>query len=194
MDPYKLTRILTDEQRHQLLDMYHAGEHKYATQDYNLHDCTKVHTTVEQQHSSVFKDLDAFAASHEGVGTAYSHYFLHYGRDGFTKSHSDNDDDVGLTIVTLLETTPVLKGGETIVTLPYDGPANDSGYVKGNRTNESNDTRCIFRVVPMEEGDSISYNRSLMHAVSQVEEGHRIVCVSWYRTDDPALLDKKSSE
>jgi predicted 2-oxoglutarate/Fe(II)-dependent dioxygenase YbiX len=176
---YQVKQLISTEQRHTLLDMFHDGKHRYATQDYNLHDVTKVDIRTTDKNKDAFKLLDEFAAKQPGVGEPYAHYFLHYGRGSFTKTHSDNDEAIGLTIVTMLEHTPNLVGGDTIVTLPYKGPVRDDGYIKGE---PHIDQRMIMRVVSMDEGDSISYDRSLMHAVSQVEIGHRIVLVSWYKS------------
>ncbi len=191
---YKVDQILSTEERHELLDTYNNLEGKYAHQDYNLFDVTKKHFEPETlQHHAGIKALEKYALSHDGVGGTYAHYFLHYGRDAFTKNHSDDDAAIGLTIVTLLETTDNLVGGDTLITLPYTkeehGLTRDSEpYVKRQLKGELGKApigqRVIPRIVPMVEGDSVIYDRSLMHAVTQVESGHRVVLVSWFKTDN----------
>ena len=36
------------------------------------------------------------------------------------------------------------------------------------------------KVVNVDKGQSMVYNRSLLHGVAQVEKGKRLVLVSWY--------------
>ena len=185
---YKKASIITARERHELLDTYNKLEGKYAFQDYNLFDVTKKHFEkgTVQDHSAI-KTLERFANSHEGVNGSYAHYFLNYGRDAFTKAHSDDDAAIGLTIVTLLETTDNLIGGETTVLLPYTKEDKDgTGYIKRQSNNPEvapTGDRIIPRVVQMREGESIVYDRSLMHSVTQVEAGHRVVLVSWFKAD-----------
>ena len=178
--------ILSKEQRHQLLDTYYKLEGYYAHQDYNLFDVTKKFFEKDsvQSHSGI-KALEDFAVSYPGVGTSYAHYFLHYGSSAFTKAHSDDDDSIGLTIVTLLETTDNLVGGDTLVHLPYT-KEEENGYVKrqsNTPTKAPIGERIIPRIIPMVEGESVIYDRALMHSVTQVESGHRVVLVSWFKTD-----------
>ena len=182
-------KIISDKERHELLDTYNRTKGQYAKQDYNLFDVTKTFFDKDtiNKHKAI-KTLEEYAASFPGVGTSYAHYFLHYGRDAFTRAHSDDDASIGLTIVTLLEKTDNLVGGETLIHLPYNKPdKGDEGYIKRNREGGQKDPkgapigqRIIPRIIFQDEGDSVVYDRSLMHSVTQVEQGHRIVLVSWF--------------
>lgn len=42
------------------------------------------------------------------------------------------------------------------------------------------DQRVIPKVVDVDKGQSMVYDRSLLHGVAQVEKGKRLVLVSWY--------------
>ena len=42
------------------------------------------------------------------------------------------------------------------------------------------DQRVIPKVVQMDVGQSLVYDKHLMHGVGQVEQGNRLVLISWY--------------
>ena len=100
-----------------------------------------------------------------------------YEEGAFTKMHTDNDDEIGLTIVTLLDEVD-LVGGETIVHLPYQKKQKrDDQYIKGDMMDGQ---RAVPKIVQVEKGQSMVYDRSLLHGVCQVEKGKRLVLVSWF--------------
>ena len=177
---YKIEKLITTEQRHQLLDVFNSKEAKLAHQDYNLFDVDKRHPTSEQSKMDCFKPFDDYAKDYK---KSFQHYFLVYGPDSFTKFHTDNDEAVGLTLVTLLSKTDDLVGGEALAILPYTKRVRPEGkYRKGKAPV---DERVIPKVIAMEEGDTLAYGQHLMHGVGQVERGERIVLISWYgRTDN----------
>ena len=108
-------------------------------------------------------------------------YFLDYTENGFTKFHTDDDERVGLTMVTILDQQD-LSGGETLLMREYElkeRPAHK--YAKRSEKQGPYGQRIIPEVVPMEVGDTIIYNRNLMHGVGKVREGIRTVLVTWYR-------------
>jgi len=105
-------------------------------------------------------------------------YFVMYEEGSFTRMHTDNDDDISLTIVTLLDSQD-LVGGETIVHLPAEYKGRDvNEYRKGDIPRE--DQRVRPKVVNVDKGHSMIYNRSLLHGVAEIEKGKRLVLVSWY--------------
>ena len=172
---YKLERIVSEEQRHQLINVYNSLPATLAHQDYNLFDVDKRSPTGEQVELNCFKVIDAYASKHEKT---FRHYFLNYTEESFTKFHTDNDDAVGLTIVTLVDKSEDLIGGEALAQLPYTKtvrPANK--YRKGDAPH--NQMVCP-KVINMEPGQSLVYDKSLMHGVGQVERGNRLVLISWY--------------
>ena len=98
---YKVENIITPNQRHKLLDVYRSLDPELAHQDYNLFDVDKRHPSKEQAQMDCFSALDNYAKDYE---KSFRHYFLNYGPESFTKFHTDDDDKVGLTIVTFLDT------------------------------------------------------------------------------------------
>jgi len=172
---YKLENIISEEHRQQLLTVYNSLRPELAHQDYNLFDVDKRHPTREQAQLDCFKVIDDYASNHKQT---FRHYFLNYTEEGFTKFHTDNDDAVGLTIVTFIDKSDDLVGGEALAQLPYtkrSRPANK--YRKGDAPI---DKRVIPKVINMDVGQSLIYDKSLMHGVGQVERGNRLVLISWY--------------
>ena len=168
---YKLEQIIDNDDRHSLIDLYNSIPSSVAHQDYNLYKVDKRPLRSGDQISAI-KKIEQYAGK-----KTYSHYFVMYEQGSYTRMHTDNDDDVGLTIVTLIDTVN-LVGGETIVQLP--APKDEKiGYQKG----DDHKGRVVPKIVRMVEGDSVIYNRSLLHGVTQVELGKRLVLVSWFKRD-----------
>ena len=71
-----------------------------------------------------------------------------------------------------------LIGGEPLVQLPYEKRSRPSThYRKGDAPIGQ---RVIPKVVQMDVGQSLVYDKHLMHGVGQVEQGNRLVLISWY--------------
>ena len=173
---YKVENIISNSERAELISIYNSIPTTKAVQDYNLFTVDKRIIPPKQRDNPGFKTLDAYAKR-----KTYSHYFVMYEQGSFTRMHTDNDDEVGLTIVTLLDTFD-LVGGETVVSLPYeDKGRNHDQYRKGNAPRSNN--RVIPKVVQVEKGQSMVYDKSLLHGVAQVEKGKRLVLVSWYKNE-----------
>ena len=69
-----------------------------------------------------------------------------------------------------------LVGGETIAMIPAKLSESKEGYQKG----DDHKGRVVPRVIRMDVGDSVIYDRSLLHGVSEIEKGKRLVLVSWF--------------
>ena len=173
---YKLENIITREDRHQLIDVYRSLKPELAHQDYNLFDVDKRHPSKEHIQRDCFKKIDRYASNYK---QSFRHYFLNYTEEGFTKFHTDDDGNVGLTIVTLVDRSRDLVGGEALAMLPYTKRERPSThYRKGDAHPPGG--RIIPKVINMEVGQSLVYDKSLMHGVGQVEKGSRLVLISWY--------------
>ena len=69
-------------------------------------------------------------------------------------------------------------GGEPLVQLPYMKKGRPSThYRKGESPYGS---KVIPKVIQMGVGQSLVYDKHLMHGVGQVEQGNRLVLISWY--------------
>ena len=168
---YKVENIIDNDDRVLLIGMYNSLKPRPANQDYNLFDVDKRLIPGDMFAKGPFLKLKEYAGLE-----VYSHYFVMYHEGSYTRMHTDNDDAIGLTIVTLVDTVD-LVGGETLALVPAKMPEEKKGYQKGN----DHKGRVIPRVIRMNEGDSVIYDRSLMHGVSEIEKGKRLVLVSWFR-------------
>lgn len=170
---YKVENIISEEDRVELIKLYNSIPSNKASQDYNLFTVDKRRLKNDQLNDKLFSKLNQYADR-----PVYSHYFVMYEEGSFTRMHTDNDEDVTLTIVTLLDSQDLI-GGETIVHLPFQYKGrNKSEYRKGDIP--KSDQRVIPKIVNVDKGQSMVYDRSLLHGVAQVEKGKRLVLVSWY--------------
>ena len=170
---YKVENIISEDDRVELIKLYNSIPSTKASQDYNLFKVDKRRISNERLEDKVFGKLDQYADR-----PVYSHYFVMYEEGAFTRMHTDNDKDVTLTIVTLLDSQD-LVGGETVVALPFEYKGREQNeYRKGDVPTKEN--RIVPKVVNVDKGQSMVYNRSLLHGVAQVEKGKRLVLVSWY--------------
>lgn len=170
---YKVENIISEDDRVELIKLYNSIPTNKASQDYNLFKVDKRRISKEQLQDKTFSKLDQYADR-----PIYSHYFVMYEEGAFTRMHTDNEDDITLTIVTLLDSQDLI-GGETIVSLPHEYKGRqENEYRKGNVPNKEH--RIVPKVVNVDKGQSMVYNRSLLHGVAQVEKGKRLVLVSWY--------------
>ena len=172
---YKVENIISDTHRKQLIDVYNSLPSELAHQDYNLFDVDKRHPEKSQVEMECFGLIDQYAYNYEKT---FRHYFLDYTEESFTKFHSDNDDAVGLTIVTFLDASDDLVGGQAMAMLPYEKRGRpENKYRKGDAPIGE---RCIPKVIDMHVGQSLVYDKHLIHGVGQVERGNRLVLISWY--------------
>lgn len=172
---YKVDQIINEDQRHALIDLYNSMPSSIAHQDYNLHTVDKRQITSSVIDSMPPKAREALLAVEATTKRkSYSHYFVMYEKGAFTKLHTDNDAEVGLTVVTLVDTVDLI-GGDTLVMLPFE-EKEKKGYQKGSSPRGA----VIPKIVRMESGDSVTYDQSLTHGVTQVERGKRLVLVSWF--------------
>lgn len=172
---FKIDTILSDAEMRCLWDLYNKSRHEYIDQFYNLFNLHRYNPRSEDlKDCPAIKHLNNYAAM-RGLKN-YSHYFLKYVPYSFTRLHEDNSDLVEKTIITFLESSEDLVGGDTLVyDRHYDLPQ------KGLRKGPLNHKKDIVPVVaPSSNGNSLVYNHDVLHGVSQVRQGHRIVLVSWY--------------
>ena len=165
---YKVEQLITKEDRHELIDYFKSLPSNVGHIDYNLYNIDKRY--LKQNAPEAIKKIEERAGRKN-----YSHYFVMYDEGSYTKMHTDNDDQIGLTIVTLIDTVD-LVGGETIAMIPAKLSESKEGYQKG----DDHKGRVVPRVIRMDVGDSVIYDRSLLHGVSEIEKGKRLVLVSWF--------------
>ena len=113
----------------------------------------------------------------------YAQYFLEYGVDSFTRAHTDNDNVIVKTSITLVDAVN-LEGGEIIVYEPHYKKDMEVTPDVLNRYKEGDyhpGEEVIPIVVKQEVGEVINYAPHVKHAVSKVEKGTRLVFVVWYQ-------------
>ena len=174
---FELTNVMTSEDIDSMLHYVSTNKPTYYHQCYNLHDVDKWEGGINKETIPALNRIEDLCPDLK----IYSHYFLKYGKDSFTKAHTDNDNIISKTIITLLESKNLI-GGETIVFTTYvEKPRPHNAERKGDAQYGK---RIIPQVVSMFDGDSIIYDGKLTHMVSQVKQGHRIVLVSWFQNKD----------
>ena len=189
---FEMKQILTLDDCRELLKYRLTCETLEAHQDYNLFDVSK--SQLHDEHLGEYTKTEPGAmralhklqaeATRRGLGHMWAKYFLYYGEDGFTRHHTDDDDKVGLTMVTLIDEED-LEGGETVLLKPYLAKARPGHkYAKRDGKDPPYGKRIVPEVVPMEVCDSIIYDRYLMHGVAKVRKGYRLVLVNWF---EPAV-------
>ena len=179
---YKVENLLTPNQVSDLVELYNSLKTNPAHQDYNLFDVDKRQIHSTHRRPNALDAIDNFAGNEL---KSYSHYFLEYGPESFTKFHTDAHTYVHQTMITVLDDRE-LVGGESLVMLPYEKrqrPANK--YAKRGDGNEAPLGQVIIpKVVKLNKGQTLIYDKELMHGVAQVESGRRLVLVSWYDKAD----------
>lgn len=182
---YEIARFLSDEDVQDLLRCWNSLPQELWHQFYNLFDVDKrpVPGNVRKKHPA-FAKIEKAANS-----PLMSHYFLQYGQGSFTRFHTDDADKVIKTIVTQIHTSSDLVGGLALVQIPYMVDARPSNkQVKRSKDPEKNNLpplreQIVPKVVNVRDGESMVYGKELIHGVSQVERGTRMVLVSWFMED-----------
>ena len=83
---YKIEQLITEEERAELRELFDTLDPQLAHQDYNLFDVDKrdIHP---KQWNDIIQKISARGES-EGL-TTHAHYFVMYGKDAFTRIHTD---------------------------------------------------------------------------------------------------------
>lgn len=169
---YKVENLLDENDIQELIKLYNSLPSSLAHQDYNLFNVDKRPIgSLERGKVKAFEKLDSYAKLKR-----HGCYFVMYEGNSFTKVHTDNDDAIGLTTVTLLDEVNLI-GGETLVMLSYqDEGRPENKYRKGDMVN----AKCIPHIVDCKVGQTMVYGPSLLHGVCQLKQGKRLVLVQWY--------------
>jgi len=162
-----------------LINLYHSLKPHYAHQDYNLFYLEKRQLKSENYSNKVVQKINDYGSS---LGLEnYVHYFLRYTEGSFTKLH--RDEAVDKTIITFVEQSPNLIGGETLFYDRYRAvEVSENHYLKTKDDTKSLDGQDIIPVIaPSRTGQSVVYGREVKHGVCEVSSGYRIVLVSWFK-------------
>lgn len=170
--------ILNEEQYQSVWDLYNSLPVRYAYQDYSLFNVEKRNVDSKSKvENGATVAIDKYMKDRYKFENQ-THYFLKYVPYSWTRIHTDNVRRVTKTVITLIEEKD-LVGGETLVwDKHYDLPVPKDHYVqRTGSVHRKSEVPCTPKLNP---GQSLVYDNATRHGVSQVEQGHRIVLVSWY--------------
>jgi hypothetical protein len=110
-------------------------------------------------------------------------YYLEYYEGSFTRRHSDADEQSQRTVITMIDKSDDLEGGDTIVYLPHfkndEFEFDVNRYKRDNEKDDEQGSNIIPVVLNLSVGESVTYDANLLHEVALVTKGHRRVLVSW---------------
>lgn len=170
--------IVKEENQQSLWDAYNGTAPEWCHQDWNLFNLEKrqMKAAYWKQHEAIH-DIDRYMFRKYQCRT-HVHYFLKYVPDSFTRVHQDNKDTVTKTVITFLDHSPDLVGGDTLVfDKQYDSEPPEGSVVKGKDVHSRD---VVPTAIKAPNYTSLIYNWNVPHGVTRVNEGHRIVLVSWY--------------
>ena len=185
---YTKSRIVTDRDLAMLNKIYDQMSSKRVKRLYNLFYVERRELWPEYVKEEDKTWWDSFTARMEaatGLRT-YAHYFLEYTPGSFCRKHSDNAAEIGHTLVTLIDKSDDLDGGESLGFLPHFKkdyyPFDINRYKEGDDENVGN--TIIPVVMHQKIGESLSYDNNFQHGVSLVNKGRRRVLISWFKRED----------
>ena len=183
MHNYTIKKLLDKKSFDNALETYESLPAKKMQQDHALYYIEKRYPASELMRSrpSVFAFIDDYMKINYNQ-KRFSHYFLRYDKWSFARVHTDDVTQITNTVITLLDQSKDLIGGETLVwdkfyQLPVLTPKHT---IKGKEPKHRDDLVPCSPILKI--GESLIYDGRTSHGVTQVEQGHRIVLVSWYTT------------
>lgn len=178
---FSVENFLDENDVAELKDLLSRCDEVLCARDHSLYDCVKYNVPSKEWNVPAFKKIIKRGTRHNKTLDAC--YFLKYPKYSFTRSHVDNPNKVQKTLITMIEESPDLIGGETLVWDRYYAlPVKEGHHVRGTdgvqALHKVDEIICSPKLKP---GETLIYDAMTKHAVTQVEQGHRIVLVTWYR-------------
>jgi hypothetical protein len=181
---YKQNTLSTDDIEY-LLDFYRSLKGIRYSRYYNLFSVTRkdVPNNLKLERWLQIKEkLDK-----EGNGECITNYFLSYDQGSFTTLHEDSPHRVTKTAVTLVHKSADLIGGDILLServKVLNGnihmPTDEDIVSKNEPVPLMRKVKSI-KVVRQEIGETVWYPAQMTHGVSEVEQGGRLVLISWYK-------------
>jgi predicted 2-oxoglutarate/Fe(II)-dependent dioxygenase YbiX len=170
---YNSEGVFNEDIQKKISELYYSLDSTPIKRFYNLFYCTRRDVPPQQ----FIKELEV-----DGL-KIHNQYFLDYVVDSFTRVHSDNNDLVKKTSITLVEAND-LEGGDIIVYEPHyksDMEVPEDGSVVNRYSGDYVAGETIIPVVVKQEvGETIAYGPNVLHSVSKILKGNRVVLVTWY--------------
>ena len=179
-DFVQLDIFLPDEIEH-LKVMYEKYPKEFWARDFNLFNIYKcmIPRKMSVEDVDFFRGISNKIKQRIDYKQDAAHYFLKYVKDSFTNVHIDNPKRIKRTAVTLLDISADIIGGDTLLIKNIQ----DSDIGPGNQRPEGLQDRSNLRVpsiVKPKIGSTLIYNHNVRHGVTKVEQGHRLVLISWF--------------
>lgn len=179
MHTFYVRKLLTTPMFKEARDLYKKTPSRHMYQDYSLFNVEK--SNIRPGYTAhCLKALDKYMKDRYGV-IPDTHYFLKYPQWSWTRVHTDNIGTSTKTIITFLEQSVDLLGGETLI---YDKHY-DLPVPKGQIVQRSGSVHRMAEVPftpKVKDGESLIYDSNTRHGVTMIQRGYRIVLVSWYKT------------
>lgn len=174
--------ILDSEDLTEARNLYdeHSREVREFHQYFNLFDVKRIDVHGKWNEWNCVNKVSDSLGVKQMIGTPY---FLLYEPGSFTRMHRDHE--TGTTVVTLIDSSDDLIGGDTLIMDTY-GSRPRARHKEQKRSGPEDDQPpygrpIIPRVVPMDRGDTLVYGPNLKHGVAQVDQGTRLVLITWWK-------------
>lgn len=126
----------------------------------------------------------------EANGQCITNYFLYYGPGSFTMPHADSPLRVTKTAITLIDKSADLVGGEILVikrVKQFTGDVHiptDEDIKRKNEPVPVMNNVAAINIIRQDVRETVWYPAQMRHGVTQVEQGYRLVLISWYKNED----------
>lgn len=135
-------------------------------------------------------------------GKDITHYFLKYSEGSFCALHQDSPKRVTNTCITLIDKSDDLDGGDIITTSTIEDlnldlkgnlhrPTDEEIQSKKEPVPLTHKTK-VLSVTKQDIGETVWYPAQMMHGVSLVNKGYRLVLISWYKDNEENKVHKKA--
>jgi hypothetical protein len=174
---YEVLKLFNDEEIVELNKLYDECENERIKRLHNLFylDYRSFPSTL----NSTYREK---LSSHFNMN-ADRMYYLEYYKGSFTRRHSDVGEQSQRTVITMLDKSDDLEGGETIVYLPHfknnEFEFDVNRYIRKTEKDDEQGSSIIPVVLNLNVGESVTYDAELLHEVALVTKGRRRVLVSW---------------
>lgn len=180
-DPFKLTHIFTKDDIDQLFEIYVSKKGMLLSQDFNLYNVTK--KNIAHKNPRISPMIQKLTDHCNRKVTAV--YFLKYKVGSFAKSHVDNPDNNFLTAITMVRTSEDLVGGESLIIKNLEQSDIKRGSISTMNSKTAKKLNFMGKpvlpiIVRQSVGTTLWYERNVLHGVTRVDRGERIVLVTWF--------------
>ncbi|MDC3266344.1 hypothetical protein OAU13_00295 [bacterium] len=191
------TQTLNNSDIKFLKNLYNNLSGIEAARDFNLFSVVKKNVGNHPDFKHIADKL-----REECKGKDITHYFLKYSEGSFCSLHQDSPKRVTNTCITLIDKSDDLEGGDIIVTstvedlgLKLQGSIHrptDEEIVSRKEPVLSTSKTKVLNVVRQDVGETVWYPAQMMHGVSLVSKGYRLVLISWYKDNEENKVYKET--